>query len=156
MAKMQAQVPFTTVALVAATAKSVVGIKAPTNQCAILLELGLGFDGATSTNAAAIVELMGSTFATNGPGTNSTSVTPVKQDSGRQETVQTTAAKAWTTEPTVLTLWRSIDVPQYNGFIVLPLRQWFSELVIAGAAGFVVRITSPNNVNVSGYLTFEE
>src|SRR5690348_10168494 len=109
MAYNQFDVPATTVALVAATAKSVVGLKAATNVCVKVTELSMSFDGATSSNAPAVCEFMQSTFATNAPGTNSTSVTPSKRDTGRAETIQATAAKAWTTEPTVLTLQRTVD-----------------------------------------------
>lgn len=31
-----------------------------------------------------------------------------------------------------------------------------SPHIVVGGGGFVVRVTSPNNVNVSGYLCFEE
>lgn len=155
-AGLQFTVPFTTVALTASTAKTVAGIKTPTNQCVKILEAAFGFDGATSTNAAVICEMGSCTFATNGPGTNSTSVTPAKQDTGRAETIQSTCGKTWTTEPTVITVNKVIDIPQYNGFVVLPLAQYFSNLLIVGGNGFVVRLTSPNNVNVSGWLLAEE
>jgi hypothetical protein len=61
---------------------------------------------------------MQATFATNGPGTNSTTVTPAKRDTGRAETVQGTHAKTWTVEPTVLTLQRPLDIGQFNGVVV--------------------------------------
>lgn len=153
---LQFAVPFATVALTAATAKTVVGVKCATNVCLRALEIGFGFDGATSTNAAVVCEIGTCTWATNSPGTNSTSVTPAKQDTGRAETIQATAGKTWTTEPTTITVLQVIDLPQYNGFMVLPLAQWYSTLILAGGNGLVLRLTSPNNVNVSGYLKCEE
>lgn len=115
MAYLQADVPFATVALTASTAQTIVGVKAPTNQVVKVLEAAVGFDGANSANAPSVIDYGNCTFATNGPGTNSTSVTPTKRDSGRGETIQSTAAKHWTTEPTVITVNRNMDVGQFNG-----------------------------------------
>jgi len=151
----QFDVPATTVALTATTAKSVVGIKAATNVCVKVTELSISFDGATSTNAPAVCEFMQSTFGANPPGTNSTSVTPPKRDTGRAETIQATAAKTWTTEPTALTLQQSLDVGQYNGCLV-KMFPFASPFIVIGAQGCVLRITSPNNVNYSGGLVGEE
>lgn len=155
MAYNQFDVPATTVALTAATAKSVVGVKAASNICVKVTEVSTSFDGATSSNAPAVCEFMQSTFATNGPGTNSTSVTPAKRDTGRAETIQATAAKTWTTEPTVLTLQRTLDIGQFNGVVVY-MHPFASPFIIIGGQGAVLRINSPNNVNYSGGLTGEE
>lgn len=148
-------VPASTVACTAATAKCVLGIKAATNQCVNLTEVAISFDGATSSNAPAVCEFMQSTFGANAPGTNSTSVTPSKRDTGRAETVQATAAKTWSTEPTTLTLQRSLDVGQFNGVAVY-IHPFASPFIIIGGQGCVLRITSPNNVNFSGWLSADE
>jgi hypothetical protein len=148
-------VPYGSVALTATTAKTVVGAKAATNQAIKMLEQSVSFDGATSSNAPAVVEFNTITFATNSPGTASTSVTPLKREPGRAETTQLTAAKTWTTEPTVHAIVRTIDVGQYNG-IYHYIHPFAAPHIVAGGAGFGIRITSPNNVNVSGHLTAEE
>ena len=155
MAANRFDVPATTVALTAATAKSVLGIKAATNVCVEVTEVAISLDGATSSNAPAVCEFMQSTFATNAPGTASTSVTASKRDTGRAETIQATAAKTWTTEPTALTLQRPIDVGQFNGIyhVIYP---FIDPFVIIGGQGCVLRINSPNNVNFSGHLTGRE
>lgn len=155
MACNQFDVPASTVACVTATAKSVLGLKAAANVCAKITEVGASFDGATSSNAPAVVEFMQSTFATNAPATNSTSVTPAKRDTGRAETIQATAAKAWSAEPTVLTLQRTLDIGQFNGVVVY-MHPFASPFVVIGGQGCVLRVTSPNNVNFSGGLTGEE
>lgn len=155
MAYNQFDVPATTVALTAATPKSVVGIKAAAAVCVKLTEVAMSFDGATSTNAPAVCEFMQSTFATNGPGTNSTTVTPPKRDTGRAETIQATAAKTWSTEPTVLAIQRPIDIGQYNG-AYHSIHPFASPFIIIGGQGCVLRITSPNNVNGSFWMTAEE
>jgi hypothetical protein len=146
MACNQFDVPASTVACVAATPKSVLGSKAAANVCVKLTEVGASFDGATSSNAPAVCEFMQATFATNAPGTNSTTVTPAKRDTGRAETVQGTHAKTWTVEPTVLTLQRPLDIGQFNGVVVY-MHPFASPFVIIGGQGAALRITSPNNVN---------
>lgn len=151
----QFDVPASTVAIVAATAKTVLGIKASTNVCVKLLEVATSFDGATSSNAPVVCEFMQSTFATNAPGTNSSSVTPGKRDAGRAETIQATAGKTWTTEPTVLALQWAIDVGQFNGLYHY-IHPFASPFIIIGAQGAVLRLTSPNNVNATNKFTAEE
>jgi hypothetical protein len=151
----QFDVPAASVALTAATAKSVVGSKAATNVCVKVTECAISFDGATSTNAPAVCEFMQSTFGANPPGTASTAVTPPKRDTGRAETIQSTHAKTWTTEPTTLTLQRAIDLGQYNGVLVY-MHPFAAPFIIIGGQGCVLRITSPNNVNYSGGLGEEE
>jgi hypothetical protein len=144
-----------TVALVAATAKTVLGLRAATNQAVRVLEMSVSFDGATSSNAPAVVEFATCTFATNAPGTASTSVTPTKREPGRAETTQLTAARTWTTEPTVVTPVRVIDIGQYNG-VYHYIHPFASPHILAGGGGGIIRITSPNNVNFSGHMTAEE
>jgi hypothetical protein len=145
-----------TVALVASTAKTVLGLKAATNQAVKVLEMSVSFDGATSSNAPAVVEFATCTFVGQPPGTGSTSVTATKREPGRAETTQLTAARNWTpTEPTAITPVRVIDIGQYNG-VYHYIHPFASPHVIAGGGGAVIRITSPNNVNFSGHMTAEE
>jgi hypothetical protein len=148
-------VPANNVACVAATAKCVLGVRASTNVCLAVTERAISFDGATSTNAPAIAEFMQSTFGANAPGTNSTSVTGRKRDTGRGETIQATSGSNWTTEPTTLTLQSSLAVGQYNGVVVY-MHPFASPFVVIGAQGAVLRVTSPNNVNFTGSITAEE
>jgi hypothetical protein len=148
-------VPANAVACVAATAKTVLGARAATNVRLKVTEVGVSFDGATSTNAPAVVEMNNCTFGASPPGTNSTSVTPTKRDSGTAETIQATAARNWTTEPTTQTLARVLDVGQYNGLLVL-MHPFSAPHLVVGGGGFVIRVTSPNNVNFGGYITAEE
>lgn len=135
------------VALTAATAKSVIGVAATANFGVDLLGFELGFDGATSTAIPPQIEICQATFATNGPGTNSTSITPV-QESGRAITAGFTAAANWTTEPTVLTVMRATSLPAYQGSIWVDLAKDNTTPDNAVSAGFVIRITAPAAVNV--------
>ena len=157
MAAMQVDVNFRSIALAAATAKTVVGIKAPANQVLKILEIAISFDGVTVANAPVVVDINRATFATNAPGTNSTSFSMGngKRDPGRQESVQSTGATNWTTEPTVLTALQSIDIPEFNGVyhLIIPIN---SPIIVPGGQGLVVTCTSPAVVNCSGHLSFEE
>jgi hypothetical protein len=155
MAFLQAEVAWTTIALTATTAKSVGGLKAPSNQVVKILEVSASHDGSTSSNAPDVTDIGRCTFATNAPGTNSTSYTPGKKDPGRGETVQTTAATNWTTEPTVITVFRSINLAQYNGLYHY-ISPFANPFVVIGGQGLVLRQNSPNNCNSSGTIEFEE
>ncbi len=155
MAANQFDVPVRSVALTAATPKSVAGVKAAANVALKVLESCVTFDGATSSNAPAVCDFNRCTFATNSPGTNSTSVTPLKREPGRAETIQATAAFTWTTEPTTLTANFSRDIGQFNG-VYHYIAPFASPHIVAGGAGWVLTITSPNNVNASCSITAEE
>src|SRR6266571_8703689 len=94
----------TATALAAGTAKSVIGVSGTANFGVDLTKFRLSFDGVTASAIPVLVELCYATFATNPPGTNSTSIT-VQQEYGRSIVAGFTAAYAWTAanEPTVLT-----------------------------------------------------
>jgi hypothetical protein len=143
------------VALAAATAKSVIGVSAPAQFGVDLVGYRLGFDGVTSTAIPVQFELCYATFATNGPGTNSTSITP-QQIRGRSITAGFTAASNWTAEPTVLTVIDSYSIAAFNGLVI-----YDSPFGSGGNAdsavsnGFVIRLTAPAIVNVRPTLFFE-
>lgn len=138
------------------TAKSMLGVKAPANQCVLVRAIWVSFDGVSSTAAPITIEFGNCTFATNGPGTNSTSVTPITTN-GRTETIQATAAKLWSTEPTVISVARAITWPIYmgTGLIQLPLPK---PIFIPGGAGFVLRMSlaTGTTANFTGSLDCEE
>lgn len=141
------------VALTAATAKSVIGVAAPAQFGVDLTKFRIGFDGATSTAVPARIELCAATFATNGPGTNSTSITPV-QVYGRSITAGFTAASNWTTEPTVLTVVETWNQSVYGGLVVYDY-PFGSTPDSAVSNGFVIRVTAPAAVNCTPTLWFE-
>lgn len=141
------------VALVATTAKSVIGVSAPAQFGVDLTKIHFGFDGAVSTAVPVQVEICQATFATNGPGTNSTSITPV-QIYGRAITAGFTAASNWTTEPTVLTVVDAFSIAAYNGSAIYdPPAGTTHDSPVSN--GFVIRMTAPANVNVRPTLFFE-
>jgi len=130
------------VAMTAATLQTVLAIKCPTNICETITNIDAGFDGTDSTKAPAIVQVAACTWATNSPGTASTSVTPALYGSGRPETLQLTAAKHWTSQPTVLTLFREFLIPTYmgSGLIPLPLT---NTIIAGGGNGCAINATTP-------------
>lgn len=118
MAFLQFKLNWVTVGLTAATPKTVAGFKAPAQQVVKVLEFRATHDGNTSGNSPDITDLQRNSFTGNTPGTNSTSATLVKKDTGRAETIQTTAATTWTTEPTATTTQESYNLAQYNGALI--------------------------------------
>ncbi len=141
------------IALAAATAKSVLGVTAPATFGVDLQKLRVSFDGVTSTAVPVLVELCYATFATNGPGTNSTAAT-VDQVYGRAITAGFTAAKNWTTEPTVLTPIDEWLLTPASGLVMydIPLGTTPDSAV---SNGFVIRCNAPAAVNVRATLWVE-
>lgn len=141
------------VALSAATAKSILGVKAHANSGVQVKGFWVAFDGVTASAVPVLVELCYATWASNSPGTNSTSVTPV-QKYGRVLTVGFTAGKTWTTEPTVLTVQQEFLLAPDKGVIAYqyPLGM---EPDSALAEGFVLRCTAPAVVNVRATMDLE-
>jgi hypothetical protein len=136
------------VALTAGTAKSTLGVLAPSTFGGDLVAVRVGLDTATSL----LVELCSCTFATNGPGTNSTSVT-MQQIYGRSVTTGFTAARAWTTEPTTITvleewLFTSGATAVYD----VPLGDTYDCAV---STGFVLRLTAVGAANARASMKME-
>ena len=140
------------VALVAATAKTILSYINAANGIARVIELSVSFDGVTATAEPVTVELCSSTEATTGTATSHT----MAQTGGPTRTVQGTAKRAFSAEPTVLTVLKRWLVPAFNGLFVLqfPLGREPEQVVTADA--LVVRCTAPAAVNVQGYMEIEE
>ena len=141
------------VALSAGVAKSILGVKGNAAFVVDLLGFRIGFDGVTASAVPVLIELCYATFATNSPGTNSTSTT-VDTLYGRQVASGFTAAKNWTVEPTVLTPIDEWLLTPNGGLVIKDLPRdrtpdsAFSE-------GFVFRLNAPANVNVRGTVFIE-
>lgn len=141
------------VALSAGVAKTILGAKAHANSGLQLLAVKIGFDGVTASAVPVLIELCYATFATNSPGTASTSVTPA-QKSGRVLAAGFTAGKTWTTEPTVLTVLDEWLLTPNGGtaLVDLPLS---TEYDTALAEGLVIRCTAPAIVNARATMDFQ-
>lgn len=134
------------VALAAATPKTVIGVKSAADFGLDLTKVRFSFDGVTASAVPVLIELCYCTWATNPPGTNSTSITPV-QSTGRVIAHGVTAGKTWSTEPTVLTVIDEQLFTPAGGAEVydFPLGD---EPDCALSEGFAIRFTAPAIVNV--------
>lgn len=141
------------VALGAGVAKSILGVKAGAAFGVQLKSFEVDFDGVTASAVPVLVEVCGATFATNAPGTASTTVTEI-QLYGRVGADGCSSAKTWTTEPTVLTVLKSFLLTPNGGLVMYqwPLGQ---EPDCALGEGFAIRCNAPAAVNVRGCLAFE-
>ena len=141
------------VALVAATAKTIIGVKAHANSGIQLKSYEFAFDGVTASGIPVLVELCYVTFATNSPSTASTTTTPV-QKYGRVLTAGFTSAKNWTTEPTVVTPIDEFLITPNAGAVLYqnPLGQ---EHDTALAEGLCFRLNAPAAVNVRATMNVE-
>lgn len=142
------------VALVAATAKSVLCVIAPAQFGVDLKKVKIGFDGVTASAVPVLCELMTSTLATNStPGTGNTTGTVV-QAYGRSITAGFTGFYNSTAEPTVLTAFDSFLLTPTGGllFYDYPLGDTPDTAV---SNGIVLRCTAPAAVNVRASFMFE-
>lgn len=144
------------VALAAATAKSVIGIRANAAFGVDLTYVEVGFAGVTATDVPVLVELCYCTYATNGTaGTNNTTLaTSIFQNYGRVLTSGVTAMKNWTAEPTVLTPIDEMLLTPNGGLVkwAYPLGQTPDS---AFSEGFVVRCTAPQAQNIRATMMWE-
>lgn len=153
MAKSGYVITSGSVSLVAATLKYVLGVQAGTEFGVDLKKIHIGFNGTDATDAPVLVELCAVTFATNAPGTNSTSATPV-QAYGRHAATGFLAASNWTSAPTVVTVMQEVLLSPNGGLIMYdwplgdtpdsPLNQ-----------GFAIRCTAADAVSVRAAAWFE-
>lgn len=134
------------VALVAATAKVVWGVNGTANFGVDFKKARVSTDGVTASALPILVETCFATFATNPPGTASTTITPV-QVYGRAVTAGFTAARDWTTLPTVLTVFDEwwLDPNKSTVLYDVPLGDTPDTAV---SNGVVFRMTAPAAVNV--------
>lgn len=153
---MAAGYAFTTVgslALSAATAKTILNVINSSTGLVRLVEFSVSFDGATATAVPAVVELCQSTEA--GAGTAGTAPTVV-QMRGPTRTQQFTAKQGYSAEPSALTAFARYFVPAFNGTLVEQFPLGREPEMVTASRGICVRVTAPATVNVSGYLVVEE
>ncbi|MFF0864152.1 hypothetical protein ACFYUV_20505 [Nonomuraea sp. NPDC003560] len=147
------------VALGAATAKTILGVKSgatTANHGVDLKKFRVSFDGVTASAVPVVVEVCLCSFSANAPGTNSTALaTPgIVQAYGRAPATGFTAAKNWTTEPTALTVIESFLLTPNGGVVFYdwPLGDTPDSAL---GEGFAIRCTAPATVNVRAGMLFE-
>lgn len=141
------------VALAAATAKTVIGVKSAADFGLALKGYRVAFDGVTASGVPVLIEVCRSTWATNGPGTNSTSRTPA-QRYGRTIAHAVTAASNWTAEPTVLTVIEEHLLTPAGGLEIYDFALG-DEPDCDLAEGFALRLTAPAIVNLRATISWE-
>lgn len=141
------------IALVGATAKSILGVNGNAAFGVDWIGYRVGFDGVTAANVPVLVELCYCTFATNPPGTNSTAST-IDTVYGRVVASGFTAAKNWTAEPTVITPFDEYLLTPNGGLVIKDFPRDRTP-DSAFSQGFVIRLTAPVAVNVRGTMFFE-
>lgn len=138
------------VALVAATAKTILGVVAAAGVTTRLVELGLSFDGVAAAAVPVLVELCRGTGATAGTATAQV----VQQLRSATRTPQCTGAVNYSAEPTVLAVLKRWRVhPQTSMRMQFPLGR---EVVHTGAGGLFLRLTAAAVVNATADMEFEE
>jgi hypothetical protein len=139
------------VALAAATAKTVLNIIAPATFGIDLRSVEIAFDGVTASNVPVLVEICSSTQATAG----TTGSTPtVNQVYGRAITAGFTAGAGYSAEPTVLTAIDAYTLSPNGGLVIRdwPPSEGFDQDVSKAIA---VRLTAPAIVNARVTMKFE-
>jgi hypothetical protein len=143
------------VALVAATAKSILTVLAPAQFGIDLTKIRLGFDGVTASAIPVLVEMCDNTLATNSTvGTNNTTAGTATQNYGRTITPGFTGFYNSTTEPTVLTAFDRWTLTPNGGLVIYdwPLGSTHDTAV---SAGVTCRLTAPAAVNANMTMWFE-
>lgn len=140
------------IALVAATAKTIVAAVAAANSMVRAVEVSMSFDGVTASNEPVTVELGEHDGSTTGTRTTHTPL----QTGGPTRTVQATAFRNYTVEPTVISVMKRFLVRPDGGLLIMqfPLGREFEQ--IAGSQSILLRNTAPEVVNCQGYIEFEE
>lgn len=137
------------VALAAATAKTVLGVRAPATFGLDLLRWDISFNGVTASAVPVLVELCSWSSATTG---TSTAATPV-QTAGRAIVHGTTAGQNFTVEPTALVVLESRLITPNGGIVI-------EEFAFDGgfdndvSAGFAIRCTAVAIVSLRAGLYF--
>lgn len=136
-----------------AVARTILGVKSNAAFGIDLRKISIAFDGVTASNTPVLVELVYVTFATNPPGTNSTSVTPA-QSYGRVVANGVTAASTWTVEPTVITVLKSYLLTPNGGLVIEEFAPDHGYDTALGE-GLAIRCTTGTTVNVRATMEFE-
>lgn len=113
----------------------------------------IAFDGTTASATPILIELCNCSFATNAPGTSSTSVT-VRQEYGRAAGTGFTAAKDWSSAPTSVTAFEQFYLTPNGGTILYDWPLGTSPDSPLGE-GFVIRVTAGASVNMTATMWFE-
>lgn len=131
------------------SAKTLLRIKAPSNQRLVVKEIAVSFKGIVTSDAPILVRVLRQT--TDG---TFTSLTPVKLDGGVGETIQSTAGHTSTSEPTAGDVVMSEEVHPQTGFVWQA--PWGNEIVIAGGGRLGIEVTAGASTSAVARIVYEE
>ena len=140
-------------AIVAATAKTVIQFTTPTNQRAKILSFSIFFKDTVATDTPVDIQFIRQTAVIGG---TPTALTAVKNDNGYAEAVQCTAAIYGTspTEPAGTQVRKAIKVHPQSGYeVIFPYGQ---ELIITGGGRLGIVVTAAQAQTCTVQLDFEE
>lgn len=138
----------------AGTAKTMLKVLAAANRAVKVTEVGIGFIGASGAAKPVLVEL---TTNSEGAAGTVTAVTPAQCDASDGNTVQSTAGKAASVEPTTQTPVRTWRIhPQASGIVQLPLGREIRSGIGKSVCLRVTFETGESTPNVDAYIEFEE
>lgn len=137
------------VALSAATAKSVLRVKAPSSQRVKVKAFGIYFDGTSATAEPVTVQLVRQT--TDG---TFTSATPRKIDDSIADSINATAGYNASVEPTDGDILKEVEVHPQRGY------EWHAPLgmepIIGGGDRLAIKANAPAGVNCHAWMLCEE
>lgn len=137
------------VALVAATAKTVLQINAPSSRRGKIKEIGIGFSSTNTAHSPVLVRLMRATTA----GT-STSTTPAPLDPA-DPVALFTAGKNFSAEPTLTDELRRWRITPVGGQAIVPLA--LGDEIFIGTSGRLALVcTAPDAQTADAYIVHEE
>lgn len=139
----------TEIALVAATAKTVLQLRAPANHRLKVLGWGIYFDGVAVDAAPVQIKLLRQT--TDG---TMTSVTALKLDDSLGETLLASGGKNATAEPTAGDVLEVKEIHPQQGYEkIYPMGQ---EPIVGGGDRIGILVTAPAGVNCEAEIKYEE
>ena len=150
------------IALTGTTAKTVMYLNAAAANQPSMTEFSISFDGVTESNVPALIELVFGTKASNStPGTGSTTFTPLQIRGWPTQASAQAAANNCSSEPTVLTAVKQWLLTPNGGLLVIQSPMGREPTAVASGTAVSgnqigVRVTAPANVNVRGYIEYEE
>jgi hypothetical protein len=129
-----------------------IGIQAGADFGLALKKIHIGFNGVTAANPPITVRLFSATYATNPPGTNSTSSTPIQVNGRTLAATNMLGGTLWTAEPTVKTYIDSWPLTPNGGTVLYDLPLGDEPDTPALGSGFGIELTPGQSVGFIGTL----
>jgi hypothetical protein len=133
-----------------ATLQTAFGIQAGADYGLQLKKFRIGATGVTASNPPGIVRVFSATYATNPPGTNSTTQTPIQANGRTLAATNMLGALQWTVEPTVKTYLDEFPLTPNGGTVLYDYPLGDEPDTPALGSGFGVEVTFSVAVGIAG------